>query len=63
MRMGKPTSCCALKVNRNTKTGLACGYAPAAMATISGVFDESLVLLLVADMKALRYHVAQVFGM
>ncbi len=56
--MGSP-----LQVNGNTKIGIARGYAPAAMALVQGVFDESLVLGLIADMKTLRYHIAQVFGM
>jgi len=63
MRKPVPARRDVLQVNRNTKTGFARGYAPAAMATISGVVDESLVLGLIADMKTLRYHIAQVFGM
>ena len=53
----------ALQVNRNTKIGIARGYAFAVLAYVPGVLDESFVLGLVADMKTLRYHIAQVFGM
>ncbi len=53
----------SLQVNGNTKIRVTRGYAPAAIALVPGVFDESLVLGLVADMKTLRHHVAQVVGM
>jgi len=50
-------------MDRNTKAAITPGDAPATPAFVLGVFNKGLVLLLVADVKALRNHIAQVFGM
>jgi len=48
---------------RNTKIGITPGDASAMPAFVLGVFDKCLVLLLIADVKTLRDHITQVFGM
>ena len=65
MRTGKPIPALrdALQGNRDAKIVIARGYAPAAMALVPSVFDKSFIFLLIADVKALRDHIAQVFGM
>jgi hypothetical protein len=58
-----PASYCALQGSRNTKIGVACGSAPTVIALVSGIFHESLILLLVTYVETLRYHIAQMFRM
>ena len=52
-----------LQVDRHTEVAAVRGYAPAAVAFILGIFNKSLVFLLIAEVEALRNHIAQVFCM
>ena len=50
-------------MNRNAEIGVTLGCAAAAVALILGVFEKSLVLLFIAEMKTLGYEIAQVLAM
>ncbi|MHC4539651.1 MAG: hypothetical protein ACYS74_07700, partial [Planctomycetota bacterium] len=49
--------------NRDTEIAISLGYAAAMIAPILWLFDQSLVLLHIAQMKSLRYDIAQMLGM
>lgn len=53
----------ALQRYGNTEIELTLGRSSAATTLVPGIFDKHPVLLLVADVEALRNHVAQMFGM
>ena len=52
-----------LQVNRHTEVAAASGCSPATVAFVLGIFNKSLVFLLIAEVEALRNHIAQVFCM
>jgi hypothetical protein len=51
-----------LQFDRLTKIFVTPGYTSAMLTFELWVFDQSLVLLLIAKMKALRYHIAKVLA-
>lgn len=60
---GEPASYRTSQAIRNTEIGITFGCAAATNALILRVFDQRLVLLLIAEMKALRYDIAQMLAM
>ena len=53
----------SLKVTRNAKIGTAFSRPPAALTPEFRIIDQDLVLLLITEMEALGYDIAQVIGM
>ena len=61
-RIGEPITYCALQASRNTEIGVTFGYTATMVALVLCIFDQSLVLWLVTEMKTLRYNIAQVLA-